>query len=305
LNRRRFLKYAGVTAAALGASALGLDYARFSPMPNQTTSTFLTTSSSIRSTSVTTSIRSKVALSQIPVPVSAQGTPYTEIDVGSLQVPVDPFNGNVSEEKYYSDTFPYQLFIHKLMFDQSEKMEGQMRVKHSDFTYFGVDIPTATPDNKYAKNGSTLFFWFDTENNTNYFEHNAEGFYSLLLDSDSLQGQPYEKNSILGAPFKNRGKDYDWKYYFGPSKLNTTPHSQYEIKIATNILTKHSNEIRFTGGYVDANGQLTFFHSSLTGGGKMKFSQEVFVPEFPWLRYLLDGTIFSTLLLLMRQKKTK
>jgi len=60
MNRRRFLKYAGATAAVVGASTLGLDYlskqspSSVTPTTSTTTTRQLTTTSSVSNTSTQT-----------------------------------------------------------------------------------------------------------------------------------------------------------------------------------------------------------------------------------------------------------
>jgi len=89
LNRRRFLKYAGGTAAVVGASVVGLDYAVNSPqIPSQQTGkTLIPTSSSLATASVSSSSSTQL--------VSLQGTLFFDYNGNGIQDANEPFLQNV------------------------------------------------------------------------------------------------------------------------------------------------------------------------------------------------------------------
>lgn len=90
MNRRRFLKYVGVTAAVIGASALGLDYLVNNPqIPSQQTSqTQIPTSSSLSARSVLTTSSSSAQLA------SLQGRLFFDYNGNGTQEPEEPAVSN-------------------------------------------------------------------------------------------------------------------------------------------------------------------------------------------------------------------
>ena len=84
MNRRRFLKYAGATAAVVGASALGLDYlAKYSQIPSQQTGqTMILPSSSLATASVSSSSSTQL--------VSMQGRLFFDYNGNGIQDADEP-----------------------------------------------------------------------------------------------------------------------------------------------------------------------------------------------------------------------
>ena len=82
-------------------------------------------------------------------------------------------------------------------------------------------------------------------------------------------------SSVVGIPFSrdfHKGEDYDWRYFFAPSPLSSTPHVQIKSKFKTDILLRSDNssrEIIFFGSYFDYNGMLLF-----PSGTKLRFVDE-------------------------------
>jgi len=210
------------------------------------------------------------------------------IDVGLLSVPVT-FDGHISEGEYNYDTKDNEFHYFPVI-DPESWAEGHLYVKYSDFVYFGIDIPVAD-----VKRGYTLELWFDTNNTRVPEGSKAEGVYNLALDSSSSKGPTELNDHFTGTPLKElftKGKDYDWKYFFGPSPLSQNNHPQFEIKISTKILTKYSNEIGFDASFATSKGFLAIPRDEFWG--VMKFRETV-IDEFSLPQLLLVGSIAALL----------
>jgi hypothetical protein len=210
--------------------------------------------------------------SQIPL-AYAQGL---ELLVGLLEVPVTR-DGQISEGEYNNDTIDNKFEIH--IQNSSFVPEGHIYAKFEPtWTYFGFDFPTDIIENTRRD----LVLYFDTPN-TGKQTDGAPGVYNLELKFTSPKN-PYEADLFppVGTPFIEsfkKGEDYDWQYSFGPSPLNPTPHTQFEVQILTDILSEYSNEIGFGASYLDSTrNALSFYSHSPILWIKMKYLQQV-VPE--------------------------
>jgi hypothetical protein len=243
-DRRRFLKYAVATVAVAGAIVLGL-YSIFNPTrpkPSEivsvasSTSTTISKSSRSTGTSTTTTVFSASSTSRTT-------TRPQEVDVGLLLVPVD-FDGHVSPGEYDKDTIDYRYW-------GSPVPEGHLHVKNDGtWTFFGIEFLGDEETNKPYKRVFSI--WFDTQN-TGKQERNIPGVYTFDIQfSDPKKPVEFSEMAKAGIPFMNafvRGSDYDWKYYFEEG-------TQLEIKIKTEILRKHSNEIGIASTFVGPNSNL-------------------------------------------------
>ncbi len=220
--------------------------------------------------------------SRLPIAFGQEGS--NEIDCGTV-VTVPTFTGAV-DRSWYGDTNDYKVSAMTQIIGQSNQypMEGHLRTKFDEYTWFGADIPT----NTYSTEFPGFWLIFDTKNTGND-SGGALDVYNLALDSFpdgkmiEIDKVTYSNGSmyLAGNPFFkafSRGKDYDWKYVFAPSKLNSKPHPQFNVKIRTDILTKYSDKINVSASYIDALGSIDW----VTGEwGKLRFVQQT-IPEFEW-----------------------
>jgi hypothetical protein len=211
---------------------------------------------------------------------------YSEIDCGTA-VTVPTFTGAV-DESWYGDTRDYNSS--GVPDNPNQSMEGHLRTKFDEFTWIGIDIPTNTRVEYMFLN-----FNFDTTNrgvsdqNTSVTKPGALDVYSLLIipgvnglhEIDCIPDQTPPVCSI-GTPFfkafpGGRGTIYDWKYVFAPSKLNSAPHPQFNVKVKTEILRKYSpDEINIYARYTDSIGDVKWNPGNW---GKFRFVEQA-LPEF-------------------------
>jgi len=227
-------------------------------------------------------------ISEILPQVLGQQKP--ELDVGMLQIQVNP-DGQIGDGEY-ADSNDYRMSGFDLINPNSPEKSGHMYAKYSDYTYLGFDLTDAVSLNKL----DTLFLYFDTNNSG--MKIGAEGFYNLFLEYDKefKEIAKVQGTDQVGTPFfqffsRGQNKDYDWQTFFGPSKLSSTPHTQIEVQIKTDILTKYSREIGFNVGY----GWKTYILNYPRDGTdiKMKFIEQV-IPEPTLIELGIGAGIVTT-----------
>jgi hypothetical protein len=194
------------------------------------------------------------------------------IQVGIEQYPVDFENpivpGEVNKDAI-DNVYPPRF---------GRASEGHLYVKRdSEFTKFIADFPTGVSNQK----GFSVDFIFDTKN-SNKEVLGAEGVYNLNLDTHSSL-PPAEVPDVTGIPFArdfHKPEDYDWRYFFAPSPLSSTPHVQVKAKFKTDILLRSDNssrEIIFFSSYLDYNvGSMLEF----PWGTKLRFVDQTVAEPF-------------------------
>ncbi len=215
-------------------------------------------------------LASVLSLSSLPY-ANAQRSETIQVGVASVLVKPD---GRISLGEY-ADTTGYKYHYHNLVrgYNPPETSEGYLLVKDDGlWTYFGADIVG------FDRNQGPLsiFFVFDTMNRGSMATA-AEAVFTLNLRSDSARGSPIEEENLfpMGIYFfhvAQRGPDYDWQYYFGPSPRNSDPHPQFEIQVRSDILTKYAYDIGFVSGYTDAQGALSIPDLLKEDWAKLQFS---------------------------------
>jgi hypothetical protein len=175
------------------------------------------------------------------------------VQVGIEQYPVDFENpivpGEVDKDAI-DNRYPPRI---------GRTSEGHLYAKRdSESTKLIADFPTSVSN----PHGFSIDFAFDTEGG-NSQALNAPGLYVLNLKSTS-SGPPTEVPDVGGIPFYrdyHKGVDYDWRYFFASSPLNSKPHVQIKAEFKTNIVLRSDNqsrEITFFSGESDANGVVEF-----------------------------------------------
>lgn len=163
LDRRWFLKYAGATAAVIGASALGLDYFVRNPqIPSQQTLTQSLTSSSLATTTISSSSLTQLVSLQGRLFFDYNGNGIQDTDEPSIQnarVQMQDSNARVIAEALTDSSGDYKLDIpagnYKLFIqpDQSKSNNpnfGYMCTSPSEFRAItdGYDL-SATGDGTF------------------------------------------------------------------------------------------------------------------------------------------------------------
>jgi hypothetical protein len=224
-----------------------------------------------------------------------------EILVGLSQVPVN-FDGQIGSGEYSNDTIDYTYFIFNGI--PSKNPEGHLGVKdnvNDGMTYFGIDIPSSTEHQE-----ENLFILiFDTMNQIKE-DPGAKGVYELSLSFSDSNPIEQEAKPPIGTSFQkkfSKGQDYDWKYAFAPSPLNPANHTQFEVKVRTDILTEYSTNIGFITGYADAKGVIKIPDPSIlspddasTAWARLKYISTP-VSEFQWKDLTLVGPIAAAAIL--------
>jgi hypothetical protein len=271
ISRRRMLEYAG--GIGLGALAAGL-YSRIPfASAQENIGSYLSNSPNKANVSANEAQSQNAPASDQSTQASTAQTVTnpSQIDVGTLVYPVtEPLDGHLRPGEWDKDTIPYKF--NAVQVTPGKSPEAYLRAKYSDFTYFGIDIPSSTSH----EIEDTFLLIFDTNNVKSDAPH-ASGVYNLVIYFGSTTTPEEVAIPAEGWRFPERGytkpKDYDWSYYFGPSAFFNFPHSQFEVKIRTDILTNSgkSMKIGFNSSYVDANGILLIPNYYYPPGITMKF----------------------------------
>jgi len=178
--------------------------------------------------------------------VYAQNT-YGVIKVGMVTVPVTR-DGKISPGEYDKDSIPNRYLV---FYNTTNVLpQGYIFVKNDGtWTYFGMDFPT----DKCGQRNFVLSF--DTHNvgQKGDVPPNTPGAYNLalLMNGNSVNQSTTLQTAKIGTPFDvhQKGKDYDWQYYCGPSSQSPDNHTQIEVQVLTKILTKYSNDIHFLSSF--------------------------------------------------------
>ena len=146
----------------------------------------------------------------------------------------------------------------------------------SQWTYFGFDNPEGIRVyNTFYNVGALLNFDIDDI-------HAKDNRYRLsLMFENQMDIQPHEKSDPYCCTSMYqvymRGKDYNWRFHFGPSSLSSNPHVQFEIQFSTKLLASYSRP-RFAFSFCCAGstkGVLGFPGAESAGFATLHFSEPI------------------------------
>jgi hypothetical protein len=212
----------------------------------------------------------------------SQNSQISEIDIGTLQVPVT-LDGRIEEAEWYSDSIDYKYnFVNKVFIKGVTSIAnpvGILRAKYDDIkTYVANCFTNDTVENNHRS--YNIQFNIPKVAGTDY-----AGMYILNIDFPNPRN-PVETSGKIPdlIPFMKvfrRTQHYDWKYYFGPCPLNSAPHTHLELEFLNSVLTSNSNrrQVETQCGYAYSDGSILTIDSRVSPGWLPIVYEGVPLPE--------------------------
>jgi hypothetical protein len=179
------------------------------------------------------------------LPVAFAQTPVYDVQVPRAVNPVT-LDGEIGPNEYV-DAANYSLACYDVVvawgFEAGNatcSTKSRLYMKYDvRWTYFGFDNPEGTSvyDSFHYVGANLSFDIEDSKAKDHTLRLNLE-FESNTDTQPHETSDPYCCTPMFQV--YSRGKEYNWRFHFGPSSLTSQPHAQFEIQVSTKLLASYS-----------------------------------------------------------------